>query len=92
MEPLSLDKLQGIVEDKEIVINGLSFHYHDWGASSPAMVVLHGATHHSRVWDTFASAMQHRYHARWSQRGHGESQWSTDYSDESTINDVEEFT
>jgi pimeloyl-ACP methyl ester carboxylesterase len=65
-------------KDKYLDINGLRFHYLDWGTfGNQSMLLLHGFMAHARVWDDFALRLRHRYHIlALDQRGHGESQWS----------------
>lgn len=94
MQSFARSGIAGKVEDKRLVLNGLHFHYRDWGdAGYPAIVILHGFTHHSHVWDTLASKLQQSFHVLvLDQRGHGETEWSTDYSDETMLNDFEAFT
>jgi pimeloyl-ACP methyl ester carboxylesterase len=81
------------VEDRIIELNGLRFHYRDWGdPSAPPLVLLHGFTGHARSWDTFASAMQDRYRVlALDQRGHGESEWAPDYHAERMVEDLHAF-
>jgi pimeloyl-ACP methyl ester carboxylesterase len=68
--------------DKFIMLNGLKFHYREWGISeAPPLILLHGFTAHARVWDTIAQALQDRYYVlALDQRGHGETEWAKDYS------------
>ena len=75
------------------MLNGLRFHYRDWGnASAQPMVCLHGFTSHARSWDTFAAAMHDRYRVlALDQRGHGESDWATDYHPDRRVEDLEAF-
>lgn len=80
-------------QDKTITLNGLRFHYRDWGneTASP-LVLLHGFTSHARSWDTFARAMRDRYHIlALDQRGHGESEWTSDYAPERMVEDIAAF-
>jgi pimeloyl-ACP methyl ester carboxylesterase len=81
------------VLDKTITLNGLRFHYRDWEhAGVQTLVLLHGFSSHSRSWDTFAAAMQERYRVlALDQRGHGETEWTTDYSGERMVEDVDAF-
>ena len=60
-----------------IAVNGLDFNLVQWGdANRPSMVLLHGMTGHSRMWETFASSMATDYHVTAvDQRGHGETAW-----------------
>lgn len=81
------------VQDKFITLNGLRFHYRDWGnEGAQPFVLLHGFTGHARTWDTFAQAMQEKY---WvlalDQRGHGETEWATDYRAERMVEDIAAF-
>ena len=71
-------------------VNGLRLHYLDWGneAAQP-MLLLHGFTSHAHSWDTFAAALQDRFHiVALDQRGHGESEWAPEYTMASAIGDV----
>ena len=81
------------VTDRTISLNGLEFHYRDWGDPSAApLVLLHGLSSHARSWDTFAEAMAARYRVlALDQRGHGESAWAGDYAPERRVEDMEAF-
>jgi len=81
------------VQDKTITLNGLRFHYLDWGnPTAQALVCLHGFTSHAHSWDTFASAMRDQYHVlALDQRGHGETEWATDYHAQRRVEDMEAF-
>jgi esterase len=81
------------VRDETVTLNGLRFHYRDWGnADAQALICLHGFTSHARSWDTFARAMRDRYHVlALDQRGHGETEWATDYHPERRVEDLEAF-
>lgn len=81
------------VQDKFITLNGLRFHYRDWGdEGAPPLVLLHGFTSHARSWDTFASAMQDQFRVlALDQRGHGETEWASDYGAERMVEDVAAF-
>ena len=94
MQTFTRSGVAGKVEDKGLPLNGLHFHYRDWGdAGFPSLVILHGFTHHSHVWDTLSRKLSHSYHVLvLDQRGHGETDWSSDYSDETMLDDVEAFT
>ena len=88
------------VRDDYIELNGLRFHYRDWGdASATPLVLLHGYTGHARSWDSFAAAMSrpvaehveaYRVLAL-DQRGHGETGWTDDYSSPAMVDDVAAF-
>jgi esterase len=81
------------VQDRTITLNGLRFHYRDWGnESAQPLVLLHGLSSHAHSWDRFAAAMQQDFHVlALDQRGHGESDWATDYSTDRRIEDVDAF-
>src|SRR5690242_9294411 len=88
------------VQDKTITLNGLRFHYRDWGnagldgndeAAQP-LVLLHGLSSHARTWDRFAAAMQRDFHIfALDQRGHGETEWADDYYADRMVEDVDAF-
>jgi esterase len=80
-------------KDATVTLNGLRFHYCDWGnESAPPLVLLHGFTGHARTWDTFARSMRSRFRVLApDQRGHGESEWATDYRAESMTEDLDAF-
>lgn len=75
------------VQDKTVTLNGLRFHYRDWGnAGATPLVLLHGFTSHARSWDTFARAVHERYRVlALDQRGHGETEWAADYAPERMV-------
>src|SRR5438067_3268189 len=83
------------VDDKTVTLNGLRFHYLDWGAGSPdaqAMVCLHGFTSHAHSWDGLAQAMRGTYRVlALDQRGHGQTEWATDYHPARRVEDMEAF-
>ncbi len=84
---------QAAVTDRFVTLNGLRFHYRDWGdPTAPPLVLLHGVTGHARTWDTFAAAMASRYRVlSLDQRGHGESDWADDYAPERRVEDLAAF-
>ncbi len=79
--------------DHSITLNGLRFNYREWpNEGAQALVLLHGFTGHARSWDTFAESMQANYRVlALDQRGHGDSEWATDYAPERMIEDVDAF-
>ncbi len=81
------------VQDRTLTLNGLRFHYLDWGnAAAQPLVALHGFTSHAHSWDAFAEAMRDRYHIlALDQRGHGETEWTTDYRAERRVEDLRAF-
>ena len=66
--------------DREIRLDGLRFHFLEWGeANGPPLVLLHGFTSHARTWDHFAEAMADRFRVlALDQRGHGDSDRARD--------------
>jgi pimeloyl-ACP methyl ester carboxylesterase len=79
--------------DCTVTLNGLKFHYRDWGnEGAQALVLLHGFTGHARTWDTLARAMRDRYRVlALDQRGHGETEWASDYAPGRMVEDVDAF-
>ena len=69
-----------LVRDETVMLDGLRFHYRDWGdPAAPPLVLLHGFTGNARQWDSFARAMADRYRVlALDQRGHGETDWAPD--------------
>ena len=81
------------VQDKSIALNGLRFHYRDWGNDgAQTLLLLHGLSSHARTWDGFATAMQDDFHIlALDQRGHGETEWADDYYADRMVEDVHAF-
>jgi pimeloyl-ACP methyl ester carboxylesterase len=81
------------VSDTTITLNGLRFHHLDWGApatDAQTMVCLHGFTSHAHSWDGLAQAMRHKYRVlALDQRGHGQTEWTTDYHPKRRVEDME---
>jgi esterase len=70
----------GAVTSRNLDINGLAFHYLDWGGATSPVVMLHGLSGHARTWDHTAAALSDRYHVlALDQRGHGDSDWAPEY-------------
>src|SRR5215211_5024819 len=43
------------VQDRTLTLNGLRFHYLDWGnVGGQPLIALHGFTSHAHSWDNFA--------------------------------------
>lgn len=82
-----------VVRDETIGLDGLQFHYRDWGdPAAPPLVLLHGYTSHARSWDTVARALAGRYRVlALDQRGHGESEWAHDYHELRLVSDLASF-
>jgi pimeloyl-ACP methyl ester carboxylesterase len=81
-----------IAKDEYLNVNGLRFHYINWGmGGNKTILLLHGFMVHAHVWDDFAQIFRTRYHViALDQRGHGESQWSEDgaYSLDNHFSDI----
>src|SRR5512143_497316 len=81
------------VQEKFIALNGLQFHYLDWGKTdAPVIIALHGFTSLARTWDTVARALSDRYRfLALAQRGHGETEWADGYTLNSALGDLDAF-
>src|ERR1700693_836837 len=83
------------VEPREHTIEarGLRFHYVEWGeAGAPVIVLLHGMSAMSRIWDPLGQALMARYRViALDQRGHGDTSWPQEhaYSTDDYVGDVE---
>ena len=61
-------------KDQRITVNGLDFHYRDWGGSGQSRVLLHGLASTCHIWDLVAPILADDYAVvALDQRGHGES-------------------
>ena len=61
-------------KDEWIDLNGLQFHYRDWGGSGQQIVLLHGLASTCHIWDLVAPILASRYSVfALDQRGHGQS-------------------
>jgi pimeloyl-ACP methyl ester carboxylesterase len=70
----------GAFTSRNLDIDGLAFHYVDWGGAAAPLVMLHGLSGHARTWDHTAAALSDRYHVlALDQRGHGDSEWAPQY-------------
>ncbi len=67
-------------EDRDVELNGIHFHYLDWGNDHlPHVVLLHGGALTAHTWDMAALLLRDRYHlVALDQRGHGDSGWTRD--------------
>ena len=65
-------------ENRSVHLNGVRFHYLDWGNPHlPHVVLLHGDGLQAHTWDLAALLLRDRYHlVALSLRGHGDSGWS----------------
>ena len=83
------------VRDETVALDGLRFHYRDWGEPpAPPVVFLHGYTQHARGWDTIAHGLADRFQFRvvaLDQRGFGESDWAADYHELRLVADLAGF-
>ena len=63
-------------------LGSLRFHYREWGDStSPPVVLLHGYGLFARAYDRIAQGISAtRRVLVLEQRGHGETDWATDYA------------
>src|SRR5580704_6840725 len=74
---------------RHLEINGLKFHYLDWGGDGPPLVMLHGLTGHANTWDHTAAALSARYHVyALDQRGHGDTDWASRYGIPAMLGDL----
>ncbi|MEJ2131054.1 MAG: alpha/beta hydrolase [Gammaproteobacteria bacterium] len=66
--------------DHYVRLNGIRFHYLDWGNEHlPHVVLLHGGSLQAHTWDMAALLLRDRYHLiAPSQRGHGDTEWTPD--------------
>lgn len=64
--------------DHELQVNGMKFHYLEWGnSSSPIILMLHGGSQQAHSWDFISLPLSEHYHVlALDQRGHGDSDWA----------------
>ncbi len=85
-----------IARDEYLTIDGLRFHYLDWGGSaSRVLVLLHGLTSNAHAWtpfieDGYVSRDDYRILCL-DQRGHGDSDHARDYSVQRFASDIHAF-
>ena len=81
--------------DKDIQVNGMNFHYLEWGDSAnPKILMLHGNSQQAHSWDFISLSLSDRYHIiALDQRGHGDTDWAPDgdYSLEAQVGDLDGF-
>lgn len=67
-------------EDRWVRLNGIDFHYLDWGnAHLPPLVLLHGGSLTAHTWDMACLWLRQYYHCiAPDQRGHGDTGWTPD--------------
>ena len=81
--------------DKFVQVNGLNFHYLEWGKpSDPTIFMLHGNAQQAHSWDFVSLPLSEHYHViALDQRGHGDSDWAPEgnYSLEAQQGDIDGF-
>jgi pimeloyl-ACP methyl ester carboxylesterase len=79
--------------DATVTLDGLRFHYRDWGdPAAPPVVVLHAYLQHARTWDTVARGLADRFRVlALDQRGFGESDHAADYHELRLVGDLAGF-
>ena len=62
--------------DHDVELNGIRFHYLDWGnEQQPHVVLLHGGSLTAHTWDMAALLLRDQYHlVALDQRGHGDTE------------------
>jgi pimeloyl-ACP methyl ester carboxylesterase len=82
-----------LATDRQVELNGLSFHYRDWGGTGQPLVLLHGLASNSHIWNLVAPALTNRFSVTaLDQRGHGESAKPDDgYDFDSVCGDLTSF-
>jgi len=82
-------------ESRHAVLEGMRFHYLDWGIEGNRVVVfLHGGAINAHTWDLVCLSLRNDYHClALDQRGHGDSEWSPamHYSIGDYVADIERF-
>jgi esterase len=81
------------VRDETVILDGLRFHYRDWGdPDAPPVVLLHAYLQHARTWDTVARGLADRFRVlALDQRGFGESEHAADYHELRFVGDLASF-
>lgn len=71
-------------EDHVVELDGLNFHYLDWGNPHlPHVVLLHGGSLTAHTWDMAALLLRDSYHLiALDQRGHGDTDWTPSVEDD----------
>jgi pimeloyl-ACP methyl ester carboxylesterase len=82
-----------VVRDATVMLDGLAFHYREWGhPAAPPVVLLHAYTQHARTWDSIARGLADRFRVlALDQRGHGESAQAADYHELRLVGDLAGF-
>ena len=65
-------------QDRYADLNGIRFHYLDWGNEQlPPLVLLHGGSLTAHTWDMASLLLRQHYHVLApDQRGHGDTGWT----------------
>ena len=72
--------------DEWVTVDGMSFHYRDWGGSGQPVLLLHGLASTSHIWDMVAPILAQNYAViALDQRGHGETDKPTHGFDFATV-------
>jgi pimeloyl-ACP methyl ester carboxylesterase len=81
--------------DATTTLDGLRFHYLDWGtAGEPPMLLLHGGAQTAHSWDEVAPDFARDHHVlALDQRGHGDTDWAPDgrYRRDDFVADIRAF-
>ena len=83
-----MTQTQTIPQDHHIDLDGLSFHYRDWGGPDGGrpILLLHGLASTCRIWDLVAPLLAYDYRVvALDQRGHGQSAQVDDGYDFATV-------
>src|SRR5262249_39823168 len=77
----------------ELTLNGLRFHYLDWGNDdAEPLLLLHGFTGHAHVWDYVAGELRDDFRVvALDQRGHGDSEHADLYGSVPMVDDLAAF-
>ncbi|MBV1880125.1 MAG: alpha/beta hydrolase [Pseudomonadales bacterium] len=79
-----------VPEDCWVTLNGIRFHYLDWGnAHLPHLVLLHGGSLTAHTFDLAVLLLRDKYHCiALSQRGHGDTEWTPEADREKNNQDL----
>ena len=71
---ISGDDMPSTPKDEWVDLNGMSFHYRDWGGYGQPIVLLHGLASNCHIWDMVAPILaENNAVIALDQRGHGQS-------------------